>query len=212
MKCTFYKKFQIGRIGSREYRIHEQNCPTCRDIHAQDQQLLRASRKLKSPVNTARLWDELESRLRTENETNTLPNEGRIRLKVPLRLNPVLKAAAFVVGVVLLALLLWNLPAKKSPGLLSSQALKRVEKTERAYIAAITELEKQAGNRLGAMDMELALLYRDRLETIDEQIQHCRNALARNPANHQVRRYLLAALQDKNDTLREIVVFGSESS
>jgi len=212
MKCTFYKKFQTGRIGSREYSIHEQNCPTCRKIHAQDQQLLLASRKLKSPVNTTRLWDELESRLMTEQEAGTLPREGQIRLKVPLRLDLVLKAAVFLVGVFLLALLLWNLPEKKSSGLLSSQALNRVEKTERAYIAAITELEKQAGNRLESMNIELALLYRDRLETIDEQLQHCRNALTRNPANHQVRRYLLAALQDKNDTLREIVVFESEST
>jgi hypothetical protein len=48
------------------------------------------------------------------------------------------------------------------------------------------------------------LLYRDRLETIDAQIARCQEALAENPSNAHIRRYLLAALQDKKETLREL--------
>jgi hypothetical protein len=54
------------------------------------------------------------------------------------------------------------------------------------------------------MNIELMLLYRDRLETIDDQIDRCREALLENPANTHIRRYMLAALQDKKDTLTEL--------
>ena len=55
------------------------------------------------------------------------------------------------------------------------------------------------------MNVELMLLYRDRLETIDDQIEQCREALSENPANAHIRRYMLAALQDKKETLKELL-------
>jgi hypothetical protein len=47
-------------------------------------------------------------------------------------------------------------------------------------------------------------LYRERLETIDAQIERCRRALELNPASAHIRRYMLAALQDKTLTLIQI--------
>jgi hypothetical protein len=55
------------------------------------------------------------------------------------------------------------------------------------------------------MNLELMLLYRDRLETIDDQIEQCREALSENPGNAHIRRYMLAALQDKKQTLKELL-------
>ena len=55
------------------------------------------------------------------------------------------------------------------------------------------------------MDAELALLYRDKIATIDTQIDRCLRALHGNPANTHIRRYLLLALRDKRETLEEIV-------
>jgi hypothetical protein len=69
---------------------------------------------------------------------------------------------------------------------------------------AIEELEKQTIPRMASMNIELMLLYRDRLETIDDQIKRCREALSENPANTHIRRYMLAALQDKKETLMEL--------
>ncbi len=90
-------------------------------------------------------------------------------------------------------------------GLLAGSALERVEKLEREYVQAIRELEKEATPHMAQLDMELMLLYRDRLETIDAQIERCQEALETNPANAHIRRYLLTALQDKKETLVEIV-------
>ncbi len=46
-------------------------------------------------------------------------------------------------------------------------------------------------------------LYRDKLAVIDGQIEKCQEALERNPGNAHIRRYFLAALQDKKQTLAE---------
>jgi hypothetical protein len=212
MKCTMYKKFQAGRLNQQEYRLHEQNCPACREAHAQDRKLMAESRKLKVPVDTSAIWTKLESSLKNDPAAETRPGKIRLHRLFPVRLGPVPIAAVSLAGIFLLGLLVWNTGGKQSSGLLSGQALNRVEKIEHAYMAAIDELEKQIGPSLESMDMELSLLYRDRLETIDEQIQQCRNALMQNPANYQIRRYLLTALRDKKDTLREIMVFESEST
>ena len=59
--------------------------------------------------------------------------------------------------------------------------------------------------KMESLDLNLALLYRDKLETIDSQIERCKDALQDNPANTHIRRYLLAALDDKKQTLREIL-------
>ena len=69
---------------------------------------------------------------------------------------------------------------------------------------AITELEETVKPVLKSIDVELALCYRDRLETIDEQINLCKKELKHNPANTHIRHYLLAALQDKKQTLIEL--------
>ena len=91
---------------------------------------------------------------------------------------------------------------------LAGAALVQVEQKEKEYSAAIAELEAVALPQMAKLDTDLMLLYRDRLETIEAQIERCKEALATNPANAHIRRYLLAALQDKKETLKELVDLG----
>jgi hypothetical protein len=115
-------------------------------------------------------------------------------------------AALALVSVGLAAWLLFLRPSSGSAsGLMADAALARVETEEREYAAAIAELEAKAGPKLAEMDFSLMALYRDRLETIDSQIERCREAIDRNPWNAHIRGYMLAALQDKKETLREIL-------
>ena len=83
----------------------------------------------------------------------------------------------------------------------------KVERQEQQYEAAISELQAVVAPRLAQMDQELMLLYRDRLETIDTQIMQCKEALAVNPANAHIRSYLLTALRDKKEALKEIMAY-----
>jgi hypothetical protein len=96
-------------------------------------------------------------------------------------------------------------PGIKGQDLLADAALRRIERRERRYERSIQRLEIDARPQMADLDLELLLLYRDRLETIDEQIAQCKEALSTNSGNAHLRRYMLAAFQDKKDTLREIV-------
>jgi hypothetical protein len=87
--------------------------------------------------------------------------------------------------------------------ILTREALARVEHTEKEYLSAIESLERQARPRIAAMDFRDMSLYKDKLAVIDAQIGKCREALASNPGNAYIRRYLLAALQDKRQTLAD---------
>lgn len=73
------------------------------------------------------------------------------------------------------------------------------------YESAIAELEKVVSVKMSALDLELMFLYRDRLETINAQIVQCKEAISTNPANSHIRRYLLMALQDKQETMKELL-------
>ena len=79
----------------------------------------------------------------------------------------------------------------------------QIERAEKDYLAAIESLERQVRPKLAASMTEETALYEDRLAVIDAQIDRCRLVLASNPGNAHIRRYLLAALQDKRQTLAD---------
>jgi hypothetical protein len=114
-------------------------------------------------------------------------------------------AGAAALFLIALVTLLITRSAAPSSGILTARALARVETIEKEYLTAIGDLEKMAGPKIKAMDLQLVFLYRDKLAAIDSQIAKCREALDSNPANAHIRRYLLAALSDKRQTLAEIL-------
>lgn len=114
-------------------------------------------------------------------------------------------AGAAALSLIALAAVLITRSAAPSSGILAARALARVESVEKEYLAAIDGLEKMAGPKIEAMDLQMVSLYRDKLTAIDAQIAKCREALDSNPANAHIRRYLLAALSDKRQTLTEIL-------
>jgi hypothetical protein len=127
------------------------------------------------------------------------------------RLFPAFGAAVLFLLIVSVGLYFLLNQKTGEPRLLAEKALIKVEKKENEYMEAIVELEERVLPKMAGLDLELMLLYRDRLETIDDQITRCKEALAENPANAHIRHYLLAALQDKRETLSEILELANES-
>jgi hypothetical protein len=200
MSCDQFEKYEIGEIDSREFREHLKTCSYCREQEQLDARLMNLSRSLQEPVQSAGLWERIEHTLTAEDHQRRKP----IILGIPVRSFVLYAAAAVLIIAVALGIYSRLFQEKHEPGLLNESALKKVELREREYIKAIRELERQALPRMADMDIELMLLYRDRLETIDDQIKRCRAALSENPANTHIRRYMLAALQDKKETLVEL--------
>jgi hypothetical protein len=168
---------------------------------------------LKTPISAPHLWKRIEAMLRKEETAARSRPEARTAAYStrPARLLRkwfiLVPASALVLIGILLALFL-GLGQRGTPsGILAGDALQKIELKEREYVQAVDELEKKARPKMAAMDLEMVSLYRDKLETIDAQIRRCREALASNPANAHIRRYMLAALQDKRQTLAELLAY-----
>lgn len=199
MMCDGFKKMCLGEWTQDAFQEHMHTCPECREAYERDRKLLDMSRSLKEEVKAPGLWDRIESNLR---------NQRNVRIGRLWKFSAFRIAAILTLGFILGLSLMFGLRGDRDnlpSGLLADSVLKNVEARQKAYESAITELEDIASTRLVTLNQELMFLYRERLEVIDEQIEQCREALATSPANAHIHRYLLAALGDKQETLKEIM-------
>ncbi len=201
MNCEFYQKRELGEMDEGEFSCHLPTCAECQKLLEQDARILTLAQSLQKPTASPLLWAKIENTLRAEQQSNrrhrrfSWPEQKWALLRI---------AAVLLLGIGLGSYFIFK-PEPAEPRLLAGAALQQVEKREREYTEAIAALERVALPQMAKLDAELMLLYRDRLETIDAQIARCKEALAENPSNAHILRYLLAALQDKKETLRELL-------
>lgn len=211
MQCDFYKKHELGKINQAEYRRHRRSCEICDALLQQDEKLLEISTSLNQKVEAPLLWAKIENQLREQQHWEKSPS---IDIKKYLASHKTVLfrlAAILVLTVGIAAYFLSQTEPVENLRILTTSALQKVEQKEREYEKAIGDLEKLVESKFSKLDIDLMLLYRDRLETIESQIERCKEALAENPGNAHIRRYLLAALQDKRDTLQEVAVFDAQA-
>jgi hypothetical protein len=207
MICDKFERYEDGVLTAREFALHVQDCPECREQAALDARLNRETAALRTPLGAEGLWKRIETSLRHQKEI-AAAGDGEPAFR-GLRPSPRRWAVLAPAGAVLLALAVLGIHLFRKPPapsvLLTSEALARVEIKEREYVGAIDMLARQARPKLAAMDIQMMSLYRDKLATIDAQIDKCREALDFNPGNAHIRRYLLAALQDKHQALADVL-------
>lgn len=229
MTCKKFEKYELGKISSAKFKPHVKECAICQEKIRLDERLMSMARSsADKPIHAPQLWARIEEDLRKEKEKGSLHREKEklqsraveqkelvFRLRaMSFKLLPLVPAAAAVLVAAGLGVYFGfkTLSRPPSSGLLARQTLARIEKIEREHIQAIEELEKKALPKMASLDLEMMLLYRDKLETIDAQIERCKEALALNPANAHIRRYLISALQDKKGTLAELLSYKQEKS
>lgn len=201
MSCDKFEKYSLGKIREETFRSHLGKCPDCAEKARQDAELLSLAQSLKKPMAVPYLWTRIERSLQEEQVRSRQKCFGQV-FRRPWILYPV--SAVFCL-VLLVGLFLLFRPGIKESGLLADSALRRVERRETRYERSIEKLEAGVLPQFSDLGLELMFLYRDRLETIDEQITQCKEALLENPGNAHIRRYMLAAYQDKKGTLREVL-------
>ncbi len=165
-----------------------------------DDNILEEAKNLKPIKPDADLWDKIETALILDSQ----PRKNNI-FRLAIKHKSWLAAAAILlISFSVTALYFYSSPNLNSK-ILSAQAVVKVEIKEKSYVEAIELLEDQAENHMANIETELMLLYRDKLTTIETQINQCREAIVKNPGNAHIRKYMLAALQDKKSTLNEII-------
>lgn len=201
MTCKKYKQHELGEMRYSAYQAHLKECAVCREITRQDNLILQQAKQLKRPAAAPHLWERINRDIHQR-------QAGLYEVPPPKKKifsSPVLKlAASFLLPALLIGIYFLLIKPAQPPGLLTQKALTKLEKVEAEYMNAIADLEQVVEPGLHSIDIEMALSYRDRLETIDEQIELCKKELKENPKNTHIRRYLLAALQDKKQTLMDL--------
>ena len=87
----------------------------------------------------------------------------------------------------------------------SPDPIKAVERAEIKYVQAIEQLEKKVTKRQPDLDMNLWILYQERLALLDESIEACKQTLEYDVENVNARKYLLLAYQEKVETLKKLL-------
>jgi hypothetical protein len=219
MSCKELERYDQGEMDEAEFARHAASCSFCQQALELDEEVMSLAKTLRQPVEAPRLWSHIEEALRKEMaEEQRLAPEPQMKKKPRLehpsfrwRFLRLAAAAAALLVVAGIGIYFGLKSSAPSSGLLAQKTLARVEQKEQEYLKAIEDLENQALPRMVDLNLDLVFLYRTRLETIDAQIEQCREALALNPANAHIRRYLMAALQDKKETLVEVMSLEGES-
>ena len=197
MNCNKFDLYLTNEMDEKTFQKHRENCAECEKAYDEDKSLMDKAAILNRELDVPDLWPDIQSEL-------TL-SPGKREKK---RFNPQFFAWS-AAAAVLIAVSFWALtlsqPEASESRILSVQTLEQVKEAEESYINAIEDLEDMALGKLDETKEPLAQLYRNKIKLIDAQINSCRNQLERNPANAHIRKYLLAALQDKQSTLTEII-------
>lgn len=198
MLCDLCTNNTLHLLSDDELEQHIQNCPWCAEHKEWDLKLLQQAAKLEPIKTTDELWGKIEGALLSQKKSD-------IKITRQWGYKIWLIAASLFLAIISSSLVLIFQATNTSENILSAAAIIKVEINEHSYVKSIEELEKTADSRLSDFDTDLMLLYKDKLATIDSQILKCRREIEKNPGNGHIRRYMLSALQDKKETLKEII-------
>ena len=198
MNCEQFREAIVGDEPEERAaaEAHAEGCPTCADLLSEHDAL--ADEVAVWAASTASPPAELEHRIGAAIEGRT-PSFGWL-------------AAA---ATILLGLWLgWQILPVGGPGLSPmEQAMLEADRSRENYIRAVAELERQAAPILArAADQNLAperaallLRYGDRLQRLDSVIAEVQGFLEENPGHAGGDTVLLAAFQEKQQVLGELL-------
>jgi hypothetical protein len=200
MSCHKFEDYLNEMLDLDSLKDHMESCEDCRKAYHVDARIMDRSKKLNDNLEIPDLWPSIENKIQRKKSV-ILKFKPKTRLLLTI-------AATFLI---VTTIWLYNSFQKDTATerILSQQALEKVREAEENYQDAISDLENLAYAQLDETTEPLAQLYRNKLSLIDRQIHNCRDALDSNPANSHIRNYLIAALQDKQKTLEDILQLSS---
>jgi predicted anti-sigma-YlaC factor YlaD len=196
MSCSKFEDYLSEKLDLVELEEHMESCQSCHTAYQADTRIMEQSKKLNDNLVIPDLWSSIE---------RDIQKKKPVILKFRTRSKLILTAAATI----LIITTIWMFNSKQSnediDKILTEQAFEKVIEMEEKYLEAIQNLEELAYQQLDKSTEQLAQLYRNKLSLIDRQILNCQDALESNPANSHIRRYLMAALRDKQKTLEDVL-------
>jgi hypothetical protein len=187
---------------------HSANCATCAEELEAWKMLSAAAHELRDYSDSPAGWQRIEAALAEQISNKSRYAEWWAVFSVWK--NVQVSAAAGLL-VVLLGFAAWlylrepKTPSMANQSLLKGQALKEVERTEAAYVQAISKLAQETKGQPETDSTGLMSSYREKLMMLDSAIDDLREQAGQNPSNSHLRYELLAMYQEKQRTLEEIL-------
>ena len=169
MSCTYYQNDSLHTLSQSEIEDHIKTCSKCAERISFESKIIKEASRLTPISPSTNLWSKIESELEEKSKPKnvfTLFSKHKFLFAAAASLILLASMSAF-----------YLLTPVGQTGILSQGALVKVEITEQNYLNAIEQLEEDANNVLVVLDTDLMLLYRDKLETIQSQINRCREAI-----------------------------------
>jgi hypothetical protein len=193
---------------------HADECPRCAETARADRELLDAvihwKESAKGPSD--QLGRRVAAALAEEGLIESEParhGAGRTSRKRVATWAWVAAAAVVILGVAVLV----QRPWLETDGGTFADAVRQVEQAQHDYARAIAGLEQRAGDvlarvddpALDSQDAAMLLNYRDRLTHLDSVIAEVQSFLDEHPGHSRGHTVLLAAFEEKDQLLREIL-------
>lgn len=189
---------------------HAKGCAACTRELAEWHAIAAAAPALKKSWPSAELWPQIRQDLAEESQRSTAKPAGGSWLRL-------LPATAIVALFAIATAGLWVFrdsggreplttpwQTTKDP-LLTERAVDEVEAAEETYLASIDNLSRLAEPRLAAASSPVMLNYREKLALLDSAIADLRSGIEQNRYNTHLRRELLAAYREKQQTLQNLM-------
>ena len=189
---------------------HAKNCAACARELSEWRAIAAAAPALKKSWPSPELWPQIRQSLAEESQRSaTVPEGGSWRRLLP--------ATAIVALFAIATAGLWVFrdsggreplatpwQTTKDP-LLTERAVDDVEAAEETYLASIEKLSRLAEPRLASSTSPVILNDREKLALLDSAIADLRSGIEQNRYNTHLRRELLAAYREKQQTLQNLM-------
>jgi len=180
----------------RAAAVHAASCPSCAETLAAWNEMSTTAHSMRATWQSDMLLPRIQKAVREERKTSR-----RRYLQVAAALFVTLGIGRGV----------WRIVELRTESnafehrIVQGALLDEVEKSEKAHLAAIEQLEKVAEPKLEEPQTPLMVSYKEKLVLIDDAIADCEANIERNRQNAHLRRQLLSMYQQKQNTLKDVI-------
>ena len=190
---------------------HAQECPVCRVILADLEQILFTGRELPLEEPPARVWANIRATLAEQGAFRRPLSGWRRWFDFPALLPQPAPVAAIGAVVILGAVLLLHSRAFETNFASSSRPQDTVQANSYAsnddLARTLEDMETSYRAREKALDPSVKVIYQKSLQSLDNSINECRESVRREPANDLANEYLVSAYAQKAQVLASALEF-----
>ncbi|MBN1831388.1 MAG: zf-HC2 domain-containing protein [Deltaproteobacteria bacterium] len=214
MKCTKAQRLISNQIDNllngrqtKALEEHLKECPACTESLHEMQMITGVAKNMKSFQPSEYLWAGIEGQIpRNARKSRSWPKRRGQFFRFSLYSRELaFSGSGLLAGLVLMTLFYYGIPfIQRDRSIPDEAASDRFEEADRHYQLAIAALSQAISEQNVELSPELAAVFEENLEIIDEAIQSFRTAMNEYPDDQEVNEYLLICYKKKLELLGEM--------